>query len=42
VLTRTGSFTLLFIIAGSAYVIALAIIHVLVPRLEPANIPIDP
>jgi len=38
VLTQTGSFTLLFIIAGSAYVIALAIIHVLVPRLEPANI----
>jgi MFS transporter, ACS family, hexuronate transporter len=38
VLTQTGSFTLLFIIAGSAYVIALAIIHLLVPRLEPANI----
>jgi MFS transporter, ACS family, hexuronate transporter len=38
VLTQTGSFTLLFIIAGSAYVIALAIIHLLVPRLEPAVI----
>ena len=38
VLTQTGSFTLLFIIAGSAYSIALAIIHLLVPRLEPAQI----
>jgi ACS family hexuronate transporter-like MFS transporter len=38
VLTQTGSFTVLFIIAGSAYVIALAIIHLLVPRLEPTNI----
>jgi ACS family hexuronate transporter-like MFS transporter len=38
VLTQTGSFALLFIIAGSAYVIALAIIHLLVPRLEPASI----
>jgi ACS family hexuronate transporter-like MFS transporter len=38
VLTATGSFTILFIIAGSAYVIALLIIHLLVPRLEPAAI----
>jgi ACS family hexuronate transporter-like MFS transporter len=36
VLSKTGSFTMLFIIAGSAYVIALLIIHLLVPRLEPA------
>jgi ACS family hexuronate transporter-like MFS transporter len=28
----------LFIIAGSAYLLALLIIHVLVPRLEPARI----
>jgi ACS family hexuronate transporter-like MFS transporter len=34
VLSKTGSFTTLFIIAGSAYMIALAIIHPLVPRLE--------
>jgi ACS family hexuronate transporter-like MFS transporter len=38
VLTQTGSFTVLFIIAGSAYVLALAIIHVLVPNLQPAKI----
>jgi ACS family hexuronate transporter-like MFS transporter len=38
VLSKTGSFTTLFIIAGSAYVTALAIIHLLVPRLEPADI----
>jgi ACS family hexuronate transporter-like MFS transporter len=38
VLSKTGSFTMLFIIAGSAYVIALLIIHLLVPRLEPAGL----
>src|SRR6185436_12510716 len=38
VLTRTGSFTVLFIIAGSAYLISIAAIHLLVPRLEPARI----
>jgi ACS family hexuronate transporter-like MFS transporter len=38
VLTQTGSYTLLFITAGSAYLLSLLIIHVLVPRLEPANI----
>ena len=37
ILTRTGSFTVLFIIAGSAYLFSLAIIHLLVPRLEPAR-----
>jgi ACS family hexuronate transporter-like MFS transporter len=38
VLTRTGSFTVLFIIAASAYLISIAVIHLLVPRLEPARI----
>jgi ACS family hexuronate transporter-like MFS transporter len=38
VLTKTGSFTVLFIIAGSAYLISIAAIHLLVPRLEPARI----
>ena len=38
VLERTGSFTLLFIIAGSAYLVSLLIIHLLIPKLEPANI----
>ncbi len=38
VLTHTGSYTILFIIAASAYLLSLAIIHLLVPRLEPAKI----
>jgi len=38
VLTKTGSFTSLFIIAGSAYLISITAIHLLVPRLEPARI----
>jgi MFS transporter, ACS family, hexuronate transporter len=38
VLTATGSYTLLFVAAGSAYLLSLAIIHVLVPRLESAKI----
>ncbi|HEX8142769.1 MAG TPA: MFS transporter [Pyrinomonadaceae bacterium] len=38
VLSHTGSYTMLFIAAGSAYLLSLAIIHVLVPRLEPAQI----
>ncbi|HZB46180.1 MAG TPA: MFS transporter [Pyrinomonadaceae bacterium] len=33
-----GTYLPLFIIAGSAYLLALLIIHVLVPRLEPARI----
>jgi ACS family hexuronate transporter-like MFS transporter len=32
----TGSYVPVFLIAGSAYLVALAIVHVLVPRLEPA------
>jgi ACS family hexuronate transporter-like MFS transporter len=38
VLSHTGSFTVLFVIAGSAYLVSLLVIHLLVPRLEPANI----
>lgn len=33
----TGSFVAPFVMAASAYLIALAVIHLLVPRLEPAN-----
>ena len=38
VLQWTGSYLPLFIIAGSAYLVALLIIHVLCPKLEPAQI----
>ena len=37
ILQSTGSYVPIFIIAGSAYLIALTIIHLLVPRLEPAK-----
>jgi ACS family hexuronate transporter-like MFS transporter len=38
VLQRTGSYVPIFIIAGSAYLAALLVIHLLVPRLEPAKV----
>ena len=38
VLQYTGSYLPIFIIAGSAYLIALAVIHLLAPRLEPADV----
>ncbi len=38
ILTTTGSYVPIFIIAGSAYIFALLIIHLLVPKLEPARI----
>ena len=38
VLQWTGSYMIPFLIASSAYVVALAIIHALVPRLEPADV----
>jgi ACS family hexuronate transporter-like MFS transporter len=41
VLQWTGSYLPLFIIAGSAYLIALALIHALSPRLEPARIGVE-
>jgi ACS family hexuronate transporter-like MFS transporter len=37
-LEATGSYVPVFIMAGSAYLLALAIVHILVPRLEPAVI----
>jgi ACS family hexuronate transporter-like MFS transporter len=38
ILQRTGSYVPVFIIAGSTYLVALLIIHLLVPRLEAANV----
>lgn len=38
ILQRTGSYVPIFIIAGSAYLVALTVIHLLVPRLEAAKL----
>ena len=38
ILERTGSYVPIFIIAGSAYLVALLIIQLLAPRLEPAKV----
>jgi ACS family hexuronate transporter-like MFS transporter len=38
ILAWTGSYFLIFVIAGSMYLIALLIIHLLVPNLEPAEV----
>jgi ACS family hexuronate transporter-like MFS transporter len=38
ILQSTGSYVPIFIIAASAYLIALLVIHLLAPRLEPATI----
>jgi ACS family hexuronate transporter-like MFS transporter len=38
ILQITGSYVSLFIIAGSAYLIALLLIHLAVPRMQPATI----
>jgi ACS family hexuronate transporter-like MFS transporter len=38
VLQWTGSYMIPFFIAGATYLVALAIIHILAPRLEPARI----
>jgi ACS family hexuronate transporter-like MFS transporter len=37
-LQTTGSYVPVFIMAGSAYLLALAVVHVLAPRLEPVHI----
>jgi ACS family hexuronate transporter-like MFS transporter len=37
-LQRTGSYLPVFVMAGSAYVLALAFVHALAPRLEPAAV----
>ena len=38
ILQATGSYVPVFLIAASAYLIALAVIHALVPKLEPARL----
>jgi ACS family hexuronate transporter-like MFS transporter len=38
ILEKTGSYVPVFIIAASAYLLALLVIHLLAPRLEPANV----
>jgi ACS family hexuronate transporter-like MFS transporter len=38
ILARTGSYVPIFIIAASAYLVALGIIHLLAPKLEPAKL----
>jgi ACS family hexuronate transporter-like MFS transporter len=38
ILQYTGSYVPIFIIAGSAYLVAITVIHLLAPRLEPANV----
>ena len=38
VLQMTGSYTTVLMIAGGAYLVALAVVHILTPRLEPARI----
>ena len=38
VLDSTGSYVIMFVIAGFAYLSALLVIHLLVPRMEPARI----
>ena len=39
ILNRTNSYVPIFFIAGFAYLAALAVIHLLVPKLEPARFP---
>ena len=38
ILARTGSYVPIFLIAGFAYLVALAVVHVLAPRLTPARL----
>jgi len=38
VLQWTGSYLPIFIIAGSAYLTALLVVHLLVPRFTPAGV----
>jgi ACS family hexuronate transporter-like MFS transporter len=37
-LQRTGSFFLIFLMPSAAYLLALLVIHLLAPRLEPAKV----
>jgi len=34
----TGSYTTVLLIAGAAYLVALAVVQILTPRLEPARV----
>ena len=38
ILETTGSYVLIFFIAAFAYLVALAVIHMLVPRMEPVKL----
>jgi ACS family hexuronate transporter-like MFS transporter len=38
VLQWTGSYKVPFLIAGSAYLVAVLVIHMIVPKMEPAKI----
>jgi ACS family hexuronate transporter-like MFS transporter len=38
ILNATGSYVPVFIVAGCAYLVALAIIHLLAPKLEPVKL----
>jgi ACS family hexuronate transporter-like MFS transporter len=38
ILQLTGSYFVPFVIAGTTYLLALGIIHILLPRLEPAKL----
>lgn len=38
ILQSTGSYVVVFFIAGSAYLVALGVIHLMVPRMEPAKL----
>ena len=38
VLEQIGSYTPIFIVAGSAYLVALLVIHLLSPKMEPVEI----
>jgi ACS family hexuronate transporter-like MFS transporter len=38
ILQATGSYVVVFIIAGTTYLVALAIVHLLAPKLEPARL----
>jgi ACS family hexuronate transporter-like MFS transporter len=37
-LATTGSYLPVFLLAGSAYLLALGVVHVLAPRMQPASI----
>jgi ACS family hexuronate transporter-like MFS transporter len=39
VLQMTGSYTTVLLIAGGAYLVALAVVQILTPKLEPARVP---